>query len=319
MTDRRPEDGCGTGASDLTAAGRKSVRRCDNSRGDFASLGRQGGEGWRFTGGAAWRGATLEADGNAAKVDADEQSLDLGVSYAGADGGFAFGLSGGAIRGTTNVHARGSEVSFDGWSISGFGRYGRLDRGFSLAAGANFAHVEGSAARDVALPGTARRASSAVSLDAVSLGLEARYAFRLGSGVTAGPTASFSHTSTDLGQVSETGADSLNLSSTGASEQASRYSAGLFVKYAGRRTSLSAKIGCAGGASDAADVTLRLAGAPDTPFTVLAPHNGPTAARFDISAATDLGRGWSIGGAVSRLVGTDRSSSSAAARVTLRF
>jgi len=288
--------------------------------GRLLRAGEDAAEGWRLTGSSRLRTNSLTADGNAAQADQDEVGFDLGLEYGRPDGNWAAGLSAGVLTGDVDVAARGSTADLDGWRVGGFARVGRSDVGLSIGVAADYSKMTGSVTRDIAFAGLSRRATAAdVEIETLGIGAEARFAVPLGGRWTAGPLATLTHVEAELGGFSETGAQSLNLRGTGASHQTSQLGAGLFATYAGERSRISAALRGLAGDGDPTAVLLRLAGAEDTPFTILSPHAGETGVQFNLTGSLDLGGGWTVGAAVDALAGEGRTSASGNLRLTFRF
>ena len=274
-------------------------------------------QGWSLWGAVTGRDGGLDGDGNAGEVDSSSLGLELGMRYEGA--GFAIGLAGGWIDGEADVAARGSEVRHDGWRVGALGRIGSGHEGFSASAAFDYAALDGRVVRNIAFVGLNRTTAADVSVDVLTLAGALRYGFALGGGWAAGPVVSLVHTSADLDEVDESGADALDLSSNGASEGLTRFGAGVFAGPRGPNGSLDLSVQYVGGDANLAGVTLALDGAPGAPFTVVSPRGSADGALAGISGRFELAGGWAIGGQASALIRGDGSSISGRAWVGIRF
>jgi hypothetical protein len=278
-----------------------------------------GPEGWSLWGGLGARDGGLDGDGNAAEVDAGSLAADLGVHYRAPGDAWDVGLVVSYVDSETEAATRGSRATLDGWRVGAFGRIGTGGEGLSLAASAELQRLDGMVRRDIAFAGLSRQARAGVALDSIAVAGELRWGFALGGGWAAGPVGSILHASSDLDDFAEEGADALNLSSDGASDDVTRIGAGLFVAQRSARFSVDASIQYIGGQASFAGVGMTLDGAPAAPFTILSPRTGADAALVSLSARRDLGGGWSIGGQGSAIVRSDGSSVAGTIWVGIRF
>ena len=278
-----------------------------------------GPEGWSLWGGLSGRDGGLDGDGNAADVDAGSLSADLGVHYRAPAGNWAAGLAVSYVDSETEVGARGSRARLDGWRIGGFGRFGSGGEGLTLTVAAEHQALDGRVTRDILFTGLARTASAGVDLSNFAAAAEVRWGFAIGTGWAAGPVASVLHGSSDLQGFAENGADALNLSSGGGSDDLTRFGAGLFLAHRGARASLDASVQYVDGQTGLAAVDLALDGAAGTPFRVASPRNGAAGALLTLSGRHDLGAGWTIGGQGSATIRGDGSSIAGSVWVGLRF
>jgi len=278
-----------------------------------------GPEGWSLWGGLSGRDGGLDGDGNAADVDAGSLSADLGVHYRGLTGNWAAGLAVSYVDSETEVGSRGSRARLDGWRVGAFGRFGSGGEGATLTVSAEHQALDGRVSRDILFTGLARTASAGVDIQSFAAAAEVRWGFALGQGWAAGPVASVMHGSSDLDGFAENGADALDLSSDGASDDVTRFGGGLFVSLRADRSTLDASVQYVGGQASFAGVGLVLDGAPGAPFSVLSPRSNADAALVSLSARHDLGGGWSIGGQGSATIRADGSSVAGSVWVGIRF
>lgn len=265
-------------------------------------------EGWGIWGGVTGRDGSVDGDGNAADANHDEYGFDLRLDYRGHGNGWAFGANVGLIDGGLDVDARLSRAEYDGWRLGAYTRYGTGGDGVTLTGAIDYTDTSASVTRGIVVNTLDRRANAGVDIEAIALQGEARYGLALGDGWSAGPLASVHYAEADLGRVAETGADALNLSSTGASDDITRFGGGLFANWQGARGRIDASAQYVDGHSNVAQIGLALDGAPDALFPVRSPRTDGSAGLFALSGRYELEGGWTIGSEARALIGSDEQS-----------
>lgn len=278
----------------------------------------ESGEGWGLWGGVNGHDGQIAADGNGGELSHDGIGGDLGIDYRGAGNAWAVGVSGGYNKGDIDLLSRGSRADYDGWHLGAYARYGTGGAGFSVAASATIGRQDAEVARAISFPAISRTARAKVDLDTTALAIEGRYGFGSGAGWSFGPVASASWTDADLGDIDESGADSLNLSGSGSSDRTG-YGGGAFVNWRGARGSIDASVQYVTGDDRRSEARLAFAGAAETPFRVRAAEASSGAALVKLSGDYDLGGGWSVGGDLRGVFNGEERSLAGAAAIRLRF
>ena len=117
--------------------------------------------------------------------------------------------------------------------------------------------------------------------------------------------ASVTHASADLSDVSEVGAQSLNLSTDGSSDDQTVFGIGAFANWQDDASAFDLSAQYVDGSTNRAAATLAFEGGPSAPFTILAPEadNGGIAA--SVSGQIELGSGWTLGAQIDGFFGSD--------------
>tara|TARA_R110001606_G_scaffold74168_9_gene171769 strand:- start:1319 stop:2380 length:1062 start_codon:yes stop_codon:yes gene_type:complete len=276
-------------------------------------------EGWGLWGGVIGRDASVDSDGNAAETESDGYGFDVGIDYRGPDNRWALGAVVGYFDGGLDVDARRSTVNYDGWHIGAYGRYGSGNTGLTATGAINYGDSEANVRRRIAFGTLSRDARATVDMQTFALEGELRYGLPAGNGWALGPMTSFFYADADLGRFAETGANSLNLTSSGASDEVSRFGGGLFANWQGAHGSIDASAQYVDGHGNAAQIGMTLAGAPGTSFSVRSPQTGGSAGLFSLAGRYELGGGWSIGGDIRGLIGDEVQAVSGSATIGWRF
>lgn len=278
------------------------------------------GEGWGVWGGVTSGDGSTDGDGNAASADGDSFGVDFGIDYRGPANRWAVGATIGHVDGGLDIDARRSTADFDGWHLGGFGRYGTGNGGITVTGAFSYSNLEADVRRNIAFGTVSRSTRANVDVETFSLEGELRYGVALGDGGwAAGPVASVFFADGELGIFGEIGADSLNLTSRGSSDDLTRFGGGAFVNWQGDKGSLDMSAQYVDGHSNVSQVDLRLAGAPASAFPVRSPRTNGSAGLFSVAGRYDLGGGWSIGGDVRGLIGTDERGLAGSAVIGWRF
>jgi len=265
-------------------------------------------EGWGIWVGTSGRDGSIDGDGNAAGLDHDESGLDFGVDYAAPGNAWAVGASAGLIDGSATISDRMSSADYDGWRAGGYARHGNGNTGLGLTAAVDYSQTDADVSRDITVNALSRMAAGTVGAETLAVSAEARYGFAAAGGWALGPVASVTSASSDFDGISETGADSLNLVGGLASHDATRFGAGMFANWQGARGTVDIAAQYVGGDSDTARLETSFAGAPGTAFTVIGPEVESAGAMISANGSYALGGGWTIGGEVSALTGSDQES-----------
>lgn len=295
-----------------------TLRRGEMAGARLAARAFAGGErGLGFWAGADGHDGSVDADGNGADFDYDGRGVSFGLDWSG--GGFSVGVGGGWSEGDVELPARSSAAATDSWHFGGFVGAGTGHRGFSASLSAVMIKSEAEVVRGISFGTVARTATASVDVDATVIGAELRYGLPLGTSLAFGPLVSAGWSEVDLGGFDENGANSLDLSSDGSSDDWASYGVGGFVNLRSGRGSIDASVQYVHGGGRAVEAGLSLAGAPGTPFRVRAAEGGEDAALIRIGGRLEMGGGWSIGGNLRALTGGGESALSGAATISLRF
>ena len=222
-------------ASALAGSARQGAGRADRL---IARAHETAAAGWGLWGGVSGRTGSIDGDGNAAVADFGAWSFDLGIDYRGAGNRWATGAAFGYIDGDFSVDARNSRANYDGWHAGAYGRIGTGNAGFTGAASIDYASLNADFVRNISFGMIARTATGQTDIDVVSGAAELRYGLPIGGGWAAGPIGSVRFANSDLGSIDETGAQSLDLSSSGASDGFTRFGGGAFLNWQGPRGSI---------------------------------------------------------------------------------
>jgi len=276
-------------------------------------------EGWGIWGGVSGRTGSVDGDGSAADVDHDETGFDLGLDYRGAGNRWAFGAAVGHINGGLDVDDRLSRVEHDGWHFAAYGRYGTGGAGITITAAIDYADTNADVTRGIVVNTLNRTARANVDMQTIALSGEARYGLAIGNGWSAGPVASIHHAEAELDQVRETGANALDLSSSGAQDDITRFGGGLFANWQGARGGIDLSVQYVDGHANLAQVPLTLQGAPGATFPVRSPRVDGAAGLFALAGRYELGGGWTLSGETRALVGGEESSVAGSVSIGWRF
>lgn len=300
----------------LTQGGQDGLRR---SREALARSRSALAEGWGIWGGAAFSDASIDSDGNAARVSQDDLGFDIGIDYAGKDNSWAVGIVTGWRDGDLDVRERQSTADYNSWHLGGFSRTGNGGAGLTLSLTANYSQSDANVLRTLDINAISRTAMGEVDIDTFSLGVEARYGFASGDGWALGPVVSLLHANSDLSLDTETGAGSVALTSADASHDVSRLGGGLFVNWRSDASAFDLSAQYVEGESDAVGARLAFADGASAPFTVLAPTVDGSGVLAAASARLSLGNGWSLGAQVDALIASEAEDVSASAVIGWRF
>jgi len=276
-------------------------------------------DGWGMWGGISGRTGSIDGDGNAASANHDGHGFDLGLDYRGPGNGWALGASFGYLQSDLEVLARNSSADGDGWHIGAYGRYGTGGKGLTATAAVSYTNSEADITRQIVVNRLSRLARGTVDIDAFAIEGELRYGVEMALGWSLGPVVSVHHASSDLGRFAETGAQSLNLASTGATDRRTRLGAGVFANWQGSRGGLDASAQYIGGKGNMAEVGTAFAGAPGITTPVRSPLTNATGGLFTVSGEYSLGGNWTIGGSIRSLITKDEQSASGSITIGWRF
>ena len=278
-----------------------------------------GKAGWGIWGGVTGGSGNVDSDGNAASVDSDSLGFDMGLDYRGADDAWALGISWGYINGDLEVSQRFSRADYDGWHLGAYGRYGDNGQGLTVSAAISYSDIEADVTRGIRVNRLSRIAAGNVGVEVFTIAGDLRYGFDVGQGWSAGPMVSIHHGDADLGRFNETGANSLNLTGGGSSDDFTRYGGGLFANWQGTDGGIDASLQYIGGKDSLSELGVSLAGAPNANFRVRSPNINGSAAAYSVAGRYELGGGWSIGGNIRGLIGGDEKSVVGSAIVGWKF
>jgi autotransporter-associated beta strand protein len=273
-------------------------------------------EGLGLWGGVDGHDGEVEGDGNGATFAFDGVGANLGIDYRGRN--WAVGVGGGRSDGDVGLADRGSRAETETWHVGAFGSAGSGHSGFSAAATGVRTSGDADVARSIAFGTISRTASSRVGVDTTALSLDLRYGVPAGRWAF-GPVLGVAYSEVDLESFTETGANSLGLSSQGSSDDWASYAAGAFASLRSESGSLTASVQYFHGGDRAVEADLALAGAPSAPFRVRAAVGGEDAALLRLSGRFRLGGGWSVGGNLRAVTGSGERSVAGAASIGLVF
>ena len=302
--------------ADIVAAGLKTgLERGSAALRRAAEPGREGWEAW-MAGSLAH--ARSSGDGNGSRFTRQDQALELGLDRHGADDRWALGISGGWRRAEIGNADRVSDAELDGWFISGMARYGQYGRGLTLATSASRTSMAGDAARTIRIGTLTRNSAAEVETSETTLAAEARYGVAGSGGWAFGPSVALEYARASIDGFAETGAGSLNVSSSGFGDSWLRYGAGGFAAWRGDRSLVVLDVRYAGMKADNSAASLRLAGSPRA-YTILPARAGEQGLALGGSASVELGGNLSLGGEAGAFFGDARSSFSGSAWLRWRF
>jgi autotransporter-associated beta strand protein len=298
-----------------------ALRRAEGEAGRLLSIAHAGsGEGWGLWGSLSGTDGEVDADGNGAAFSHDAIRGTLGADYRGPGNGWALGFGGGYWRGDATLADRASRSESEGWHLGGYARYGTGGSGFTATVSGTYSQGEAQVVRALTAGATSRGAASRIDADSWALAGEIRYGLDAGGGLAAGPLARIVTSHGQLGQFTETGAGSLNLSGgAGNDDQRALYGGGLFARWSGARGSVDLTALYATGGSDPTEVGLTLTGAAGTPFRVRAAQGQREGLNLSFAGRYELGGGWSIGGDASAFTGGDERHLTGSATINWRF
>ena len=298
----------------LASMGRESSLLADrlSSRGFGAST-----EGWGLWGGAFGSDQRVKTDGNGARFGGDATGGNIGIDYRGANNRWAVGVSGGKSRGNISLDSRRSDADTDGWNLGGYARLGAGKAGFSGLASFVYADAEADITRNMTFGTLSRTTIARAKLSSTTADLELRYGLMRGSWAF-GPVASVEYGTAKIGSFSEVGANSLDLTSAGDSQKATRTSLGGFANYQSERGTVDFSVRYATGGEDYSQLGLSMAGSP-TAFAVRSSAGSGDAALVRLTGEYNLGQGWSAGGGISAAFGDKERAIAGSATVAYRF
>ncbi|HHI88326.1 MAG TPA: autotransporter domain-containing protein, partial [Hellea balneolensis] len=252
-----------------------------------------GSDGWSAWGALSTQDGHVEADANGARFDFNRQSIDLGIDYRGADNGWMAGVSAGLSGGETTNATRQAGANTDNWQISAYGRAGTGRAGPSAAGTLVIGNGNADTTRNITFPGINRTATASADIKTTAISGEVRYGHPVGTKWAAGPVASLAYVKSDVSNIGETGAQSLNLSGS-AKADTTLYGAGAFASWQGEKGTfeVSAQYGHAD--SERAQARLVLEGARNTPYQVRAAEHKNDRALLRANAAFNLGHDWTL-------------------------
>ena len=265
-------------------------------------------EGWGIWGGVNGADSSVDGDGNAANADRDEYGFDVGIDYRGSANRWALGVAVGYVDGGLDADNRLSSAEYDGWHLGAYGRYGTGGSGLTITGALGYTNTDARVTRSIVVNQLNRTARASADIESIALSGEARYGLAIGNGWNAGPALSIHHASADIGRVSETGANALNLSGPGTGDDITRLGGGLFVNWQGANGGIDASAQYVDGHSNIAQIPFTLQGAPNATFPVRSPRTDGSAALFTLSGRYALGSGWTISGETRALVGGEEQS-----------
>lgn len=240
--------------------------------------------------------ASIDGDGNAARVSGDSRGLTLGGEYTGS--GYGLGAAVGYARTDVDVSGRASSADIDGWQAGVYGRAGTGGAGFTLSAAGAYAEGDADTRRGVVVNTIARTATARYKVETYTVGGAVRYGVPIGgSAWSAGPVATIDHAHVRRGRFAEQGAGSLDLSGGSDSDDLTAYGVGGFVNRQDARGRIDLGVLYETGSGDVTATRLALEGAPGAPFLVRSPATDRGAMRIGLAGALSLGNNWSLGAA----------------------
>ncbi len=274
-------------------------------------------EGWGLWGGASGHDGRVKNDGNGARYDHSAIGGNLGVDYRGSGNDWAVGISGGSLDSDVSLTARTSQADSKGWHIGGYMRAGTGGAGFSAVASVAYADSDADFSRNIAFGALQRIATSDAGISSTAASFEMRYGVSVDNW-SFGPVAGVEYSHAKLGRFNETGANSLNLTTTGNSDNYKRGSIGAFANLQSARGSIDMSVRYANGGNQFSEIGLSLAGSP-TAFRVQSANVGGDAMLARIAGEYALGGGWSLGGDVAATIAEAERTVAGSARLTFRF
>ena len=274
---------------------------------------------------------TVDSDGNAGAWTADTGGIAAGLEFE-AEGSrpLLAGLAIGYSNVSGKVSSRGQSLTMDSFQIGAYGRAGaaRGETGFSLAGAMAYAYQSYETQRSVVFSGVNRTASATFHGHALAATVEARHGqpLPIGSDPTATLLSPFLRIEARMvsqSSFSETGAGSLNLSSSGDRFAQGSIIAGLAIdsvhQISGNtvRPSLSIALERIFGQS-MPETDLILAGSP-TAFSVRGPEENRNRLRLDTTTAVEFNSHASLDFSLSAVISEDRSSFAGGADFRVQF
>lgn len=275
--------------------------------------------GWGIWSSLSVSDSIIDGDGNGAKATRSDLGLSFGIDYTGESNEWMAGVAGGFGDGQLDVGGRRSEADYENWHIASYGRVGSGGRGFTANGALTFSNRNVDVTRAISINSFNRTATSGAETETLSIAGELRYGIDRGDAWSIGPIASVVHVSTDLQNVRESGAQSLNLRSTGSSDDQTLFGLGGFANWqkVNRAFDLSAQY--IEGGSNGASATLAFEGGAQTPFTILAPEADNSGVLASASGQIKLSSGWTLGAHLDGFLGSDYEDVSGSVVIGWRF
>ncbi|MGB3625611.1 MAG: autotransporter domain-containing protein, partial [Henriciella sp.] len=264
--------------------------------------------GWGIWAAATGSDGSIDPDGNGGEIEHGNYGFDVGADFAAPDNRWVAGVALGYRSGDVTLDPRQSDVDYEDKHISAYGRYGTGGRGLTASAAATLADIDADVARRIVVGNFVRRAFADASIESQSLAAEDRYGLAAGEKLSIGPVVSVAHTSTDLGGFRERGADSLNLVSSGSSDEQTSVGAGVFANWQSERSSLDLSVQYVNGASNSTSSVAAFEGAPDARFNIRAPGQDTSGVQASATGSVSLGENWTASLLVDGLAGETMSS-----------
>ena len=242
--------------------------------------------GFSFWAGAQTDTGGLDGDGNAASTDTELTAFMAGVDWGSADGTLQFGAAIAQADETVESSARRSEAGRDGTHLGAYGRYGASPRGLNAFGAVSISNGDMDTTRWIQFGNVDRVARATYDFETTSLKSSVRYGFgNEDSNWSYGPVGELSYISVDQGNITETGAQSLNLQGGAQSESDTSLAFGGFANWQSDDTSFDASVVYDFAEGDPVGRSLALEGASSTSFAVFGPDAG--SGRFKVNAGAD--------------------------------
>ena len=262
--------------------------------------------------------ASIDSDGNAARVSGDSQGLTFGGEYTA--GTYGIGAAVGYARTDVDVAARSSSADIDGWQAGVYGRLGTGGAGLTIGATGTYAQGDADTRRGAVVNTISRTATARYKVESYTAGGSVRYGIPVGGPAwSIGPVATIEYTHVRRAGFTERGADSLNLSGGRDRDDLSAYGVGGFINWqddARGRLDLSVLYENSGG--DFTATGLALQGASAKRFVVRSPTTDKDALRIGLAGEMRLGTNWSLGAGYRGRIGGSHNDHSGVLSVTWR-